>query len=539
MFSLVRAPRTMAGIGDLDMALNSTQIPVVDVFAGPGGLGEGFSRFLDAAGQPPFRVVLSIEKDRFAHRTLLLRSLYRRFHPEPVPSIYYDYVRGQIARKGDTLERLLESSAEGRAASTEAHQLELGPRVHTETDRLIRKALGKGRSRGSRPWVLIGGPPCQAYSLAGRSRMLPTRGEAFYKDERHTLYREYLRLIRVHRPTVFVMENVKGILSSQHRSRLIIERILRDLAKPGEGLRYELFPLGEEASDRELFESAPEPARFVIQAERFGVPQARHRVIILGVLTEDATGLRRRPGTLTPVDHEAHVADVLADLPPLRSGLSSQDSVESWQKAIRAARRAPWLGEVKSNGLLDVGRRIKQTLATLAPPPCDRGGRFVPFKSGNVRSKNKEASLRRWLNAPELKGALNHEARGHMPSDLHRYLFAACYADERQRSPRLEDFPVALRPAHRNVQRAVDGALFNDRFRVQRWNAAASTVTSHISKDGHYTPSPEPTQCRSLPIREPSRLQTFSDNYHFCAPFIAQHVKVDNAVPRCSERLHS
>ena len=74
-------------------------IPAIDVFAGPGGLGEGFDSFRDDDGEKPFAIRLSIEKDHFAHKTLELRSFFRQFSDKNVPDDYYEYLRGNIQRE--------------------------------------------------------------------------------------------------------------------------------------------------------------------------------------------------------------------------------------------------------------------------------------------------------------------------------------------------------------------------------------------------------------------------------------------------------
>ena len=139
-------------------------IPVIDLFAGPGGLSEGFSSVETDDGNPRFDVRISIEKDEQAHQTLLLRALFRAFPKGEAPVCYYQYIRGEITR-----EKLFENpdiQEELKLAKSEAKLAELGTTASSTTDGWIKQAL-----EGVEDWALIGGPPCQAYSLAGRARM--------------------------------------------------------------------------------------------------------------------------------------------------------------------------------------------------------------------------------------------------------------------------------------------------------------------------------------------------------------------------------
>jgi DNA (cytosine-5)-methyltransferase 1 len=116
-----------------------------------------------------------------------------------------------------------------------------------------------------------------------------------------------------------------------------------------------------------------------------------------------------------------------------------------------------------------------------------------------------------------------------MTSDLRRYLYAAAYATVHEISPKGHAaFNLSgLRPDHKNWE----SGKFADRFRVQLGNRPATTVTSHIAKDGHYFIHPDASQCRSLTVREAARLQTFPDNYFFQGNRTQQFHQVGNAVP--------
>jgi len=183
------------------------EVPIIDLFAGPGGLGEGFSALGRGKGATPFRIRLSIEKDFFAHQTLLLRSFFRQFPYGEVPSEYYSFIKKTGSQNLDDL--LAFFHEEGTAAKNEARLAELGGKDNSsrEIDGWIKNALA-----GSDNWVLIGGPPCQAYSTVGRSRNKGVKDYEAAHDKRHFLYLEYLRIIANHWPVVFVMKNVRGII---------------------------------------------------------------------------------------------------------------------------------------------------------------------------------------------------------------------------------------------------------------------------------------------------------------------------------------
>ena len=125
---------------------------------------------------------------------------------------------------------------------------------------------------------------------------------------------------------------------------------------------------------------------------------------------------------------------------------------------------------------------------------------------------------------------INHESRSHIASDLQRYLWCSVYAEVMGSSPRIHDFPEVLLPNHDNVKYGEKGH-FPDRFKVQLRKKPSKTITSHISKDGHYFIHYDPNQCRSLTVREAARIQTFPDNYFFEGNRTQQYHQIGNAVP--------
>ena len=287
---------------------------IVDLFAGPGGLGEGFTS-LEAGGKRPFHIGISVEKEASAHRTLRLRA----------------FLRDHVSRHGDLPEAFVKfhagltdepdwSEVDATAwteATTEARCLELGNEAAAAA---IDEAIGRLGQRFD-DTILIGGPPCQAYSLVGRAR---SRGKTDYvpeEDHRHYLFREYIRVLKELRPAAFVMENVKGMLSSTVESRLVFEMLMEDLASLGTGHshHYELRAI-RLADGMATLQEAAQPSDFIVRAEQFGVPQRRHRVIIVGIRSDLAA---RAVGASISVSGPTRTVDeTIGNMPPLRSGIS-------------------------------------------------------------------------------------------------------------------------------------------------------------------------------------------------------------------------
>ncbi len=426
----------------------------IDLFAGCGGLSEGFK-------QAGFEVIAQVEMDRWACETLKTRHIYHELKKLGKSYYYHRYLREEIDR-----EKILNKFEEIREIiSYRVIRATLG----NENDRILERIEAAMKyHRAPKFHVLLGGPPCQPYSLAGRAR----DSSRMENDERHFLYKHYLEILEALQPDFFVYENVTGLFTAKSNGKSIFEKLLNDflsLHPP-----YEIIP--------PLQQIYTDPCNYILDSSDFNIPQSRKRLILIGYrrsLEKDNQGIKdifanlqklalrnREKGCLT-------VDDAIGDLPQLKPGEGSDG----------------WFGSYNPD----------------------------------LNLKAYQIKMRR-----DSPGIVNHRARTHMKSDLERYKFFIEYHKNGNGSATLKDLVRErpdLLPAHKHLDK------FLDRFKVQWWTRPSSTITAHICKDGHYYIHPDIHQCRSFTVREAARCQSFPDNFKFEGPRTEQFRQVGNAVP--------
>ncbi|WP_079914811.1 DNA cytosine methyltransferase [Paenibacillus sp. 32352] len=245
----------------------------IDLFAGAGGLSEGFIR-------QGFKPIAHIEMDKYAALTLKTRAAYHYLKNKDNLAVYKDYLFGKISR--DDLYGHVPGSQTDAVINMEISDESIDY-IFNEIDQSLMVMTSQKKSVD----VLIGGPPCQAYSLVGRARD-PYGKE---KDPRNYLYRQYVKFLDRYKPRVFVFENVPGILNAAKGK--LFEDIQAIMKEAGYNI-----------------------AAKTLNAADFGVLQQRKRVILIGWRKE----LDYEYPEFKKISHEYSVWDLLKDLPPLQPG---------------------------------------------------------------------------------------------------------------------------------------------------------------------------------------------------------------------------
>lgn len=214
------------------------KLKFLDLFAGAGGLSEGFIQ----AGYTP---VAHVEMDKAACNTLRTRTVYHELKQSAEGRCLYErYLRGAISRKD------LYSSVSAKLFDSVIEKA-IGISTIDEIFKSIDKLKGNEEID-----VVIGGPPCQAYSIAGRSRI----GEEIKTDERNYLFTFYVEFLKKYKPRYFVFENVTGLHSARDKhGERFFTHVLAALNSAG----YQVYP-------------------HLFRTEMYGIPQKRRRVILIG-----------------------------------------------------------------------------------------------------------------------------------------------------------------------------------------------------------------------------------------------------------------
>jgi DNA (cytosine-5)-methyltransferase 1 len=263
------------------------QYTFIDLFAGAGGLSEGFVR----AGFTP---IAHIEMDKYACSTLKTRACYHYLKNNDSLSIYESYLRNKKEKEDGC---------------------KLWNQVPIDvTDTVIQAAIGEDTINplfekvdklrdGKEVDLIIGGPPCQAYSIAGRAR----KGKDMENDPRNELYKFYIMFLEKYKPKMFVFENVLGIISAKR-------------GEPFKDLKESIKEAGYKMDLK------------VLKASEYGVLQDRQRVIIVG-WREELTHLHY-PHLEVVNDNYQVLKDLFSDLPTRKAGEGSLTGIVEYTKDI-------------------------------------------------------------------------------------------------------------------------------------------------------------------------------------------------------------
>ena len=263
------------------LIMSKRNLNFIDLFAGAGGLSEGFVK----AG---FLPIVHVEMNHDAVETLKTREVFHYCDKNNLVCQYNSYLEGKIPKEdvrklvpGILLERVIEKEMSEDCLDE----------LFSKIDSLIkRQNIHKGVD------VVIGGPPCQAYSLIGRPTNKDKEG-----DKRLYLYRIYAKFLQRYQPKMFVFENVPGILSCTSDGHSHFEDIRKCLTDIGYEIEHK-----------------------ILCAKDYGVLQNRRRVILIGW----KKGSNLHYPEIEKKKYGAIVNDLLMDLPPVMPGESNNSYLE-------------------------------------------------------------------------------------------------------------------------------------------------------------------------------------------------------------------
>ena len=400
------------------MKPRKSPLKVIDLFAGCGGLSEGF----EASGN--FSVFAHVEWEKAPTATLRKRIESKVGFQDAERRV----MRFDMQRSSELLKGWHNDPDYGNGVGLE---------------KLVKEADGVD--------IIIGGPPCQAYSVAGRVR----DEHGMHLDYRNYLFEKYLDVVRRFRPKAFVFENVPGMLSAKPGGVSIADRIRRDFEGNGYAILGDLN-------------------RATIDLSKYGVPQRRTRVIILG--------LERK------------------------SFPNHAELLEQFYGEILTRRRQPTL-------------TASAALAGLPP--------LRPAKTPYLSNK------RKYSHSPADSGISDHIPRFHNQRDIETFKMLAA---DLQLPPERRKFGTVQDIQRLYTKRTGKSSAVHKYF-VIRPDEPSNTIPAHLYKDGLRHIHWDPRQARTITVREAARLQTFPDNFEFVGSQSDAYKMIGNAVPPAFSRI--
>ena len=387
----------------------------IDLFAGCGGLMDGFMQ------EGGFDTLACVEWDAYPCQTLANR-LKKKWHHKNADK---EVIRFDIQRTDELINGFDDK--------------EFGQHEG------VKKIVGNKKVD-----VIIGGPPCQAYSLAGRIR----DPHGMRDDYRNYLFESYIKILEHFRPAFFIFENVMGMLSAAPDGTPIVDKIQNAFSEAG----YSVI---------DDFKKA------VYDVADFGIPQHRRRVIILGVNRQLYVG---NPEVCREILDKFY-NEIMPNFRAKASLNTVRDAIGDLPKIH------PCKEIIKING-----HKYSHT-------PIDGSG------------------------------ILNHIPRFHSERDQSIFALLAKDIESGRNEYTTTDSLKAL-------YTKMTGKKSNiHKYYVLRWNEPSNTIPAHLYKDGMRHIHPDPSQARSITVREAARLQTFADDFEFLGPMMAQYKMIGNAVP--------
>lgn len=260
----------------------NSEFLVLDMFSGGGGLTEGFIRH-------SFDFLGHIEMNKDAAETLETRLLFHELKKTGHEHIYEQYYRGDIER-----DQFVRKTQELGIANPVVINRELSDFSNDDIINNLKQNLKQNYLRTDVD-VIIGGPPCQSFSLAGRGK----NKEKAHTDPRNYLYLHYLRFLKEFQPKLFMFENVPGLISAKNGT--IFNSVIHHCTKLG----YHI-----------------DSTAHILNASDFGVLQDRDRIIFIGWKKENSHLEYPHFPKIRP---EGKVWDLLKDLPKLQAGEGTDD----------------------------------------------------------------------------------------------------------------------------------------------------------------------------------------------------------------------